>query len=96
MAARNERLSSRRAQRCILGQPVQIYTRGIELQRDAAMVMADGMTGHVLVDALRMGMVDLIDRLDDKHLVAMHGAAACRMRYGWHNNDANQQPDQDQ
>ena len=60
------------------------------------MVMADRVTGHVLVCAPRMGMIGIVDLMDVEYLAGMKRNMAASMGNCRHDNHANEHPDQNQ
>jgi hypothetical protein len=58
------------------------------------MVVADCMTGHVLVGPLRMRVICRVDLVDIEHLAGMDGAIAAGVSNHRHDNYAEKQPNQ--
>ncbi len=60
------------------------------------MMVADGMTRHVLVGTLRMLVIGIAQFVNIEHFACMDGAVAAHMGNCWHDEDAEKQPDHNQ
>ncbi len=60
------------------------------------MMVADRVTGHILVCTLRMRVIGRVNLVDIEHFAGMDGAIAAGVGNHRHDNHAEKQPNQNQ